>query len=80
MKPLAEFRAAIFVDDGGPDAAEFSSNYVWFDRDDPEDTQRAWDETHRLYEERCRSVDPNDPYGELAKPRLCPAPPFAGAA
>ncbi len=52
----AEKNAAIFVDDGGEDAYEFASNYIWFDAKDPRDTQRAWSEAQALWDERSSRV------------------------
>ncbi len=44
--------AAFFVDDGGPDAEEYATNYVWFDGSDPADRDRAWLEANELWRKR----------------------------
>ena len=36
----------LFVSDGAPEADEYSSNYFWFEADDPASLQRALDEAH----------------------------------
>jgi hypothetical protein len=41
--------AAIFVDDGGDDAYEFATNYIWFDPTDALDRRRAWKEAETLW-------------------------------
>jgi hypothetical protein len=40
---------AIFVDDGGPDADEFVTNYIVFNPTDPIERLRAWEEADRLW-------------------------------
>ncbi len=47
----------LFVPDGGPEAEEYSSNYVWYDADDAHSVRRALDEVSR----RRRSDEPAPP-------------------
>jgi hypothetical protein len=70
MKQDFSQRAAIFVDDGAPDAFEFSNNYIWFDPDDPADQRRAWHEALRLWSVR-RSRFSRDGNCDLRRPELC---------
>lgn len=66
--------SAIFVDDGGEDAYEFASNYIWFDPSDAEDTERAWLEARNLWHDR-RSRLPADCWYDMEPPRLHAAEP-----
>jgi len=61
---------AIFVDDGGPDAYEFSSNYIGFDALDATDYHRAWAEATRLWEARKARFSQIAPAIRLRRPEL----------
>jgi hypothetical protein len=61
---------AIFVDDGGPDAFEFSNNYVRFDALDPGDYVRAWDEATELWASRQARIAESAPRKRLRLPEL----------
>ncbi len=65
----ADKSAALFVDDGGEDAYEFASNYIWFDPTNAEDTRRAWSEAQSLYFERMARLQKDAPF-EIVPPRL----------
>lgn len=61
--------AAIFVDDGGDDAYEFATNYVWFDPTDSLDCRRAWKEAQAVWAMRVSRL-PESARHRIAEPRL----------
>lgn len=66
---IARKAAAIFVDDGGDDAYEFASNYIWFDPTDGLDRRRAWREAEALWVMRVSRL-PAAARHTIAEPRL----------
>lgn len=66
---IAQRAAAIFVDDGGDDAYEFASNYIWFDPTDGKDRRRAWREAETLWVIRVSRL-PESARHTIAEPRL----------
>ena len=69
---IARKAAAIFVDDGGDDAYEFATNYIWFDPTDPLDRRRAWKEAQAVWALRVSRL-PALAKHRIAEPRLCSA-------
>lgn len=66
---IARKTAAIFVDDGGDDAYEFATNYIWFDPTDSLDRRRAWKEAEALWDKRVSRM-PESARCAIAEPRL----------
>ena len=69
-EPNERPRAAIFVDDGGPDAFEFATNYVIFDPSDPQDQSRAWADAEQLWHSRNAELAGACAIGALRLPEL----------
>lgn len=69
---IARKAAAIFVDDGGDDAYEYATNYIWFDPTDVLDRHRAWKEAQAVWALRVSRL-PASLRHTIAEPRLHPS-------
>lgn len=76
MNRVQNERRAIFVDDGAPDAVEYSNNYIWFDPSDPEDTAQAWRTAEGIYRARQIQARALTSAWSLRPPRLSPIRPL----
>gem|GEM_PF-6207991 len=61
---------AIFIDDGGPEAYEFATNYIRFNAFDQEDYVRAWDQATQLWAKRQAKICETSPQERLRPPEL----------